>query len=215
MMDLNDNKYITNKFSRKEILETAKLLRKGLNDSWKFNRIFEDKFSSYINVKYTLACSNGTAAMEEALWACGVQTGDEIIVPIMTYWASAFPAKILGADIKYADIDAKTLCIDPVDTEKKITAKTKAIIAVHLYGHPCDMDSIMQIAQKYNLKVIEDFSHAHGATYKGKKCGTIADVGIASCMGEKAFYLPEGAVLCTNSMKIFEKATLFGHYRYI
>lgn len=214
-MDLNANKYIANKFSRKEIMATKKLLKKGLDDSWKNNIIFENKFSDYMNVKHTLACSNGTTAMEEALWACGVQSGDEVIAPIMTYWASAFPAKILGANLKYADIDSRTLCIDPVDIERKITAKTKAIIAVHLYGHPCNMDAIMCIAKKYNLKVVEDFSHAHGATYKGKTCGTIGDVGIASCMGEKSFYLPEGAVLCTNSKEIFEKASLFGHYRYI
>ncbi|AGY45538.1 aminotransferase class V-fold PLP-dependent enzyme [Lactococcus lactis subsp. lactis KLDS 4.0325] len=214
-MNFNLNKYIARPFSHKEVSVTRKLLKRGLDDAWKINGMFEEKFSQYMNCQHTLACSNGTAAMEEALWACGIKEGDEVVAPAMTYWASVFPAFILGAKIQYADIDPNTLCIDPYDIEKKITKKTKAIIVVHLYGHPCDMDRIISLAHKYGLKVIEDFSHAHGALYKGKKCGTIGDVGIASCMGEKAFYLPEGGVLCTNSDDIFEKACLFGHYRYI
>ena len=213
--DLNNNEYLNNKFTEKEINITADLLRKGLKDAWKINLKFERKFAEYMNCKYCLACSNGTAAMEEALWACGIKAGDEVIVPVMTYWASAFPALILGAKVKYADIDKKSLCISPKSIKEKITSKTKAIVVVHLYGHPCDMDAIMSLANKFGLKVIEDFSHAHGALYKGRLCGTIGDVGIASCMGEKAFYLPEGAVLCTNSKNIYEKSCLFGHYRYI
>lgn len=214
-MNFNNNRYVDKIFSKEEICAATQLLTKGLKNSWELNIIFEEKFAKYYGCNYALACTNGTMAMEEALWACGVKSGDEIIAPIMTYWASAYPALKFGAKIRYADIDPETLCISPEDIKRKITSKTKAIIVVHLYGHPCDMDEIIEIASNNNIKIIEDFSHAHGALYKGKKVGTIGDVGVASCMGEKAFYLPEGGILCTNSKDIYEKSCLYGHYRHL
>lgn len=186
-----------------------------LDASLSYIKEFEKKYSFFQKVKYVLACASGTSAMLEALWACGVGEDTEVIVPAMTYWASAFQAFSLGAKVKYVDIEPNSLCIDPKQIENEITKKTKAIVVVHLYGHPCDMDEIMQIAKKYDIYVIEDFSHAHGANYKGKLCGSIGDIGIASCMREKAFPLVEGGVVCTNNETLYERCCAFGHYRYL
>ena len=106
------------------------------------------------------------------MFGCGVGVGDEIISPSVTYWASCLPAFSLGATVVFADIDPDTLCIDPNDIEHRITERTKAIVAVHYCGHPADMDPIMEIARRHNIKVIEDVSHAHGGRYKGRTVGS-------------------------------------------
>lgn len=215
-INYNQNEYINlAPFTNEEINTATDLLRKGLTNALLINEKFESDFSNYMGVQYTLACCNGTAAMLEAMWACGVGKDTEVIAPAMTYWASVYPAYTLGAKVKYVDINPDTLCIDENQIESFINEKTKAIIVVHLYGHPCDMDFIMDIAKKHNLYVIEDFSHAHGAKYKNKLCGTIGHIGIASCMGEKPFPLPEGGVLCTNDQNLYERCCSFGHYRYL
>lgn len=215
-MDYNKNKYIANcAYTKEEEVAALKALSYDLNESLEINAQFEDAFADYLNVEYVLSCCNGTAAMIEAMWACGVGTGTEIIAPAMTYWASVFPAYTLGAKVKYVDIDPQTLCIDEKSIVSKITSKTKAIVVVHLYGYPCNMEKIIEIAHNNNIKVIEDFSHAHGAKYKNRVCGTIGDIGIASCMREKPFGLPEGGILCTNSFDLYEKCCAFGHYRYL
>lgn len=216
MIDYNNNFIISRyQYSRNEMEAANRALNVDLNDALKINEKFENDFASFFKVKHVLACCNGTAAMLEAMWACGVGEGTEIIAPAMTYWASVYPAYTLGAKVKYVDIDLESLCINPEMIEKSITEKTKAIIIVHLYGHPCDMDKIMSIAKKHNIFVIEDFSHAHGAKYKNKQCGTIGDIGIASCMMEKPFPLPEGGVICTNKTELYERCCAFGHYRYL
>ena len=203
------------KYSSEDLENAIKACNANLDDSLNLVQTFESKYSEYQRVKYVLACCNGTSAMLEALWACGVGEGTEIIAPAMTYWASAFQAFSLGAKIKYADIDPVTLCIDPQKIEDEITPNTKAIVAVHLYGHPCDMKAIMRIARKHGIYVIEDFSHAHGALCDGVMCGSIGDIGVASCMREKAFPLVEGGVICTNNESLYERCCAFGHYRYL
>jgi perosamine synthetase len=146
------------------------------------------------------------------MWACGLRRGDEIIVPSLTYWASALPALRLGATIVFADIDAGSLCIDPADLEQRITPRTRAIVAVHYCGHPCDMDPIVAIARKHNLKIIEDVSHAHGALYKGRMVGTFGDVSAMSMMAGKSFPIGEGGMLCTDDRAIFERVIAYCQY---
>ncbi len=173
---------------------------------------FEEEFAAWQGTEYALAFNNGTAALHAAMFGCGVGVGDEIICPSITYWASAIQVFSLGGTIVFADIDPKTLCIDPDDIEKKITNNTKAIMVVHYLSHPADMDRIMHIAKKHNLKVIEDVSHAQGGLYKGKKLGTFGDVSAMSLMTGKAFAIGEGGMLVTNNREIYERAIAFSHY---
>lgn len=203
------------RYSDKTLQKAMQACNADLDTSLEFISMFEQKMAKYQGVDYAISCCNGTLAMMEAMWACGVGTGSEIIVPALTYWASAFQAFSLGADVKYVDIDKDTLCISPQKIEEKITKKTKAIVVVHLYGHPCQMDQIMDIARKHKVYVIEDFSHAHGALFQNRLCGSIGDIAIASCMREKALPLPEGGIICTNNKVLYERCCAFGHYRYL
>ncbi|HOG51325.1 MAG TPA: DegT/DnrJ/EryC1/StrS family aminotransferase, partial [Lentisphaeria bacterium] len=147
------------------------VLRKRAMSGTELTKQFEAEFKAWNGTKYALGYCNGTAALHAALWACGVGPGDEIICPSITYWASAVPALSQGAAVNFADIDPETLCIDPNDIEHRICKRTKAIMVVHYAAYPADMDPIMAIARKHNIKVIEDVSHAQGALYKGRMCG--------------------------------------------
>jgi len=151
-------------------------------------------------------------ALQAAMFGCGVGRGDEIICPSVTYWASALPAVTLGATIVFADIEESTLCLDPKDIEHRITERTKAIVPVHYMGHPCDMDAIMEIARRHNVKVIEDVSHAQGGLFKGRKLGTFGDVAAMSLMSGKSFATGEAGILVTNNREIYERAIAWGHY---
>ncbi len=173
---------------------------------------FEAEFAEWIGAKHALGYCNGTAAILGAMWACGVGAGDEIICPSVTYWASAAQALQLGAAVNFADIDPKTLCIDPADIEHRIGPKTKVIVVVHYCAHPCDMDAIMAIAKKHNVKVLEDTSHAQGALYKGRKVGTIGDIGAMSMMAGKSFAIGEAGMIVTNDSMLYERCIAYGHY---
>ncbi len=188
------------------------VLRRGAMSGLDVTRKFEEEFSEWQGVKYSLAHSTGTAAVQSAMFGCKVGVGDEIICPSITYWASAIPAFTLGATIVFADIDPNTLCIDPDDIEHRITDRTKAIVAVHYLGYPADMDRIVPIACKHGIKVIEDVSHAHGGLYKGRKVGTFGDVAAMSLMSGKSLPIGEAGILSTNDLEIYERALAFGHY---
>ena len=164
-------------------------------------------------VKYAITFNSGTSGLLAAYYAIGIDEDDEVIGPALTYHAALSPAYMLKANIKLVDIDIENRCIDPYKIERVITDKTKAITVVHQWGHPADMDKIIQIADKYNLKIIEDCSHAHGSKYKGKPCGTFGDVAVFSFQAAKMIYAGEGGILVTNSKSIYERATLLGHYR--
>lgn len=188
------------------------VLRRGAMSGTDVTIKFEEEFAAWQGAQYALACNNGTAALQSALYGCGISVGDEIICPSLTYWASALPVLALGASVVFADIDPTTLCIDPNDIEHRISADTRAIVVVHYLGHPADMDPIMAIAQRHGLKVIEDVSHAQGGLYKGKKLGTIGDVAGMSLMSGKSFAIGEGGILSTDHREIYERALAFGHY---
>ena len=170
---------------------------------------FEQKVADYVGAKYALAVSNGTAALHAACAAIGIGKGDEVITTPITFAASANCACYCGAVPVFADIDERTYNISPKEIEKKITANTKAIIAVHFTGQPCDMDEIHAIAKKNNLAVIEDAAHALGAVYKGKRIGALSDMTIFSFHPVKHITTGEGGMVLTNDQKLYEKLKLF------
>jgi len=175
--------------------------------------ILEEEFKNYIGSKYALAHNNGTAAIHAALFAVGIGPGDEVITPSYTYWATCMPVLTWGGIPVFAEVNPETCNIDPEDIKRRITSKTKAIIVVHLWGLPCEMDEIMEVAKRYNIKVIEDAAHAHGAEYKGKKVGSIGDIGCFSFQASKLMVGIEGGMLVTNNQGYYERAMALGHYR--
>jgi perosamine synthetase len=146
------------------------------------------------------------------MWACGVGAGDEVICSSMTYWASCTSALSLGAAVNFADIEPDTLCINPKDIEHRIGPRTKAIMAVHYGGYPCDMDAILDIARRHKVRVIEDASHAHGGLYKGQMIGTFGDISAFSMMSGKAFSVGEGGMIVTNDRTLYERCISYGFY---
>jgi len=169
---------------------------------------FEKEFAEYCGAKYALTTSNGTTALHLALESCGIGENDEVIVPELTFIATASAVLHTGANVVIVDINRDTLCIDPDVIEKSITKDTKAIIPVHLYGYPAEMDKIIQIAEKYNLIVIEDAAEAHGAEINGKKVGSIGDISIFSFYGNKIITSGEGGMLVTSNESLYKKAKL-------
>ncbi|MBQ9986337.1 MAG: DegT/DnrJ/EryC1/StrS family aminotransferase [Oscillospiraceae bacterium] len=188
------------------------VLNKGSMSGTDVTKEFEKEFCEWVGAKYALGTNNGTAALHAAMFGVGLGRGDELICPSITYWASCTSAYSLGATVVFADVDPDTLCLDPKKLEEKITDKTKAIMVVHYCAHPADMDPIMEIAKKHNLKVIEDVSHAQGGKYKGRMLGTIGDVGAASLMSGKSLAIGEAGILWTDDIEVYERATAFGSY---
>ena len=176
---------------------------------------FEKEFADYHDVGYALAHNNGTASIHSALFAIGVGPGDEVITTAATFWGTYMPILSSQAIPVFCDIDPYTGCPDPADIEQRITPKTKAMIIVHLGGMPAEMDAIVEVSQRYNLIVIEDCSHAHGATYKGQKVGTIGDIGCFSMQAGKLLPAGEGGVMITNNLDWHERAICLGHYERI
>lgn len=170
---------------------------------------FEKSVADYVGSKYAVAISNGTAALHAACFAAGIKDGDEVITTPITFAASSNAVLYCGGKPVFADIDPTTYNIDPKDIERKITDKTKAIIAVHYTGQPCDLDAIHNIAKKYNLLVIEDAAHALGAKYRGKRIGALSDMTTFSFHPVKHITTAEGGMITTNSKEIYNKLRLF------
>ncbi|MEM2614423.1 MAG: DegT/DnrJ/EryC1/StrS aminotransferase family protein [Nitrososphaerota archaeon] len=187
----------------KNVLEAVK--SGWISSKGKFIEEFENSFSKYIGVKYGVATSNGTAALHLALVALGIGLGDEVIVPDLTFAATINSVIYTGAKPVIVDIDKEYWCIDPSKVEEAVTSRTKAIIAVHLYGHPCDMDAIVEIAEKHDLYVIEDCAEAHGAEYKGLKVGSFGQISCFSFYGNKIITTGEGGMCLTNDEDLAEK----------
>jgi len=166
---------------------------------------FEKKFSSYIGVKYGIATSNGTVALHLALTALEIGHKDEVIVPALTFASVANAVLYTGAKPVFVDSHPNYWCINPNKLEEKITKKTKAIIPVHLYGNPCNMNSTMKIAKDYNLYVIEDCAEAHGAEYKDRKVGTFGNIACFSFYGNKIITTGEGGMCLTNDEDLAQK----------
>jgi len=171
----------------------------------------EKTIAKYVGVKYALAGFCATHSMHLACLVCGFKKGDEVICTDFSWAATAHVIAYTGATPVFVDVKADTWCIDPISIEKAITSKTKGIMIVHSFGIPCDMDSIMKIAKKYKLKVIEDAAPALGSLYKGKKVGGIGDVGCISFHGAKIAVGGEGGMFLTNNKKYYEKAVLLSN----
>jgi dTDP-4-amino-4,6-dideoxygalactose transaminase len=171
---------------------------------------FEEDCAEYFGSKYALAHCNGTAALLACFFALDIMPGDEILVPAATFWSSVVPMLWVGAVPVFCESEAETLGIDPEDVKKKITERTKAIVAVHLWGHPCKMDELAEIANSHDLKIIEDASHSQGAVYKGIKCGSLGHMSAISLVGNKLLPGGEGGIFLTDDEALFEKAVCLG-----
>ncbi len=175
-------------------------LRSGwISSAGKFINKFEEKFAKYIGVKYATTTTSGMSALHLATLTIGLKANDEVIVPAFTMAAPWLSVIYVGAKPVFVDCEKETFNMDPSLIEKKITLRTKAIIVVHVYGHPADMDPIMRIARKHKLVVIEDAAEAHGAEYKGKKVGSIGDIGCFSFYANKIITTGEGGMVVTNN----------------
>lgn len=192
----NEKKYVN------ECIDTTWISSKG-----KFVNEFETAFAKYIGVNHATAVCNGTVAIHLAFAALGIKNGDEVIVPTFTYIASANPIVQLGATPVFVDSLEESWQVSPLDIRAKITPKTKAIMVVHLYGQPCDMDEIMVIAKEHNLFVIEDCAEAIGSEYKGKYAGSFGDVACFSFFGNKTITCGEGGMVVTNNPQLYAKLT--------
>jgi len=189
-----------------ELNNVVEAVKSGwISSKGKFIPEFEEGFARYCGVRYGVATCNGTVALHLALIALGIGQGDEVIVPALTFIATANAVKYAGAKPVLVDSAPDYWCIDPEKIGKAITPKTRAIIPVHLYGHPCDMDPIMDIAKRHNLYVIEDAAEAHGAEYKGRKVGSFADIACFSFYGNKIITTGEGGICLTNDESLAVK----------
>lgn len=173
---------------------------------------FEDSFAKMCGTTYAIAMNSGTSTLHSAYFAVGVRPGCEVIVPSYTFFASAAPVIQLGGEPVFCDIDPRTLTIDPEDVERRITSKTKAICAVHIWGNPAAMDKICAVAARHNVSVIEDCSHAHGACYHGKPVGSWGDIGCFSLQGPKPVSGGESGIAVTNNPVLFDKMMALGHF---
>lgn len=192
-----------------DIQAVAEVLRGDYLTTGPYVADFEKAVCEYTGAKYGVAIANGTAALHAACFAAGIGPGDEVITTPITFAASANCVLYCGGTPVFADIKPDTYNIDPEDIRRKITDKTKAIIAVHFTGQPCEMDEIHAIAKEHNLLVIEDAAHALGADYKGAKIGSMSDMTIFSFHPVKHITTGEGGMIMTNDEKFYERLTLF------
>lgn len=192
----NEKKYVN------ECLESTWISSKG-----KFISKFESKFARYTNIKYAVAVPNGTIALHLALLTLGIGKGDEVILPTLTYVASANSVTYTGAKAVFVDSLHGTWQIDPADIKKKITKSTKAIMPVHLYGFPSDMKVIQKIARENNLFIVEDCAEAFGTKLNGVHIGNFGNIAAFSFFGNKTITTGEGGMVTTNSKKLFQLAT--------
>lgn len=193
----------------KDIENVLEAVKSGwVSSKGEFIDKFEREFAAYHGVRHGVSTSNGTAALHLALKALGIGKGDEVIIPVLTFAATANAVLYCNAKPVLVDSHPDYWCIDPEKIEEKITDNTKAIIPVHLYGHPCDMGWILDIAEDHNLFVVEDAAEAHGAEYKGKKIGTFGDISCFSFYGNKIITTGEGGMCLTDDEAIAETMRL-------
>ena len=196
-------------FAADEIEAVAAVLRSGKVNYWtgEESQAFEREFARFVGVKYAVALANGTAALELALYALGIVPGDEVVVPSKTFIASASCVVRLGATPVIADIDPDSQNITAASIARVLTARTKAVIVVHLAGWPCEMDEILALAKEHKLRVVEDCAQSVGARYQGRATGAMGDIGAFSFCQDKIITTGgEGGMLVTDSRELWEKA---------
>jgi dTDP-4-amino-4,6-dideoxygalactose transaminase len=193
-------------FDETEVQAVADVVRSGKwgnPDCTEAVADFEEAFAGYCGASHGVTCVNGSVSLRLALMACGVRPGDEVIVPPYTFIATASTVIEVNCVPVFVDIHPDTYNLDPAAIEAAITERTKAIIPVHFAGLPCDMDAILDIARRHNLRVIEDAAHAHGAEYKGRKLGSIGDAGSFSFQSSKNLTSGEGGIVITNNDDLY------------
>ncbi|HEY2011897.1 MAG TPA: DegT/DnrJ/EryC1/StrS family aminotransferase, partial [Bryobacteraceae bacterium] len=190
----NEKRYVL------ECLETGWISSIG-----RFIRLFEDSFATYCEAGHAVACNNGTTALHLALAGLGTGPGDEVIVPTLTYIATANAVRYCGAQPVFVDSEPVTMAIDPARIEERITPRTKGIMVVHLYGHPADMDPILEIARRHGLYVVEDAAEAHGSLYRGRKVGSLGNAATFSFYGNKIITTGEGGMVTTNDSDLNQR----------
>ena len=199
--------------TEKEISYVTDAVTNGWNNDWnKYIVNFENEFSQYIGVENAITTSSCTGALHLGLLALGIGPGDEVIVPEITWVATASAVAYVGATPVFCDIEEGSWCMDVKSAESLITSKTKAIFPVHLYGHPANMPEVMELANKYNLKVIEDAAPSIGAEVGGQKTGSFGDVAGFSFQGAKIMVTGEGGMLVTNNQSIFDRVKSLGDH---
>ncbi|MEM3446417.1 MAG: DegT/DnrJ/EryC1/StrS family aminotransferase [Candidatus Korarchaeum sp.] len=189
-----------------EIAYVTEVLRSGMLAQGSFVEKFERSFSSYVGSKYAVAVSNGTAALHIALIAMGVGPGDEVIVPSYTFFGTASAVILSGARPVFADVDPRTGTIDPEEIRRKLSERTKAIIPVHIHGHPADLDGIRDAIGGKEILILEDCAQAHGALYKGQKVGSIGEAGAFSFYPTKNMTTGEGGMITTDDEEVHFRA---------
>ncbi len=189
------------------------VLRAGAPGCGPRTQEFERAFASYIGVAHAVAVSSGTAALQLAMVASGIGPGDEVITTPLSWTSTANAAALAGATVVFADVDPRTFTLDPESVAKKITPHTKAIVPVHLYGHCADMDPLLELAREHGMRVIEDCAHAPGAEYKGRKAGSMGDIGCFSFGQQKNMTtLGEGGMVVTGDGELARRVL---SYRWI
>ncbi|MEO3993608.1 MAG: DegT/DnrJ/EryC1/StrS family aminotransferase [Desulfurococcaceae archaeon TW002] len=196
--------YITDE----EVQEVIKVLRSGNLAAGEYVRLFEDSFAKYLGVKHALTVSNGTVALYLTLKAVGVGPGDEVAVPDFTFAATATSVVLAGGKVVPVDIDLETYNMDPNDLKERLTERTKAVVLVHLYGHPADVDSVKEVLDNKNIFLIEDCAQSHGAEYKGVKTGSLGVASAFSFYATKNLTMGEGGAVVTNEDYIAEYVKL-------
>ena len=192
-----------------ELLYIEDCLRTNwISSKGKYIQEFEEKFAAYCGCKYGVTTTSGTTALHLALATLNIGKGDEVIIPTFTNVATMFATMYTGAKPVLVDCDPLTFCIDANRIEEKITDETRCILPVHIYGHPCDMEPILELSMKYNLYVVEDAAEAHGAEYKGKKVGGLSHIGCFSFYANKIITTGEGGMLVTNNAELADRARL-------
>jgi len=195
-----------------EIQAVMETMRSGWVTQGEKVEEFEKSFAKYCGVKYGVAVNNGTAALHMALTALGIKRGDEVITTPLSCVATTNPIVYLDAKPVFVDVEPTTLNVNPALVEKKITRKTRVILPVHLFGHPVDLDPLMEVAQKHDLPVIEDAAQAHGARYKGKKVGSLGHISCFSFYADKLITTVEGGMALTNDEELAEKMRLLRRF---
>jgi perosamine synthetase len=200
-------------YGEDEISAVADVIRAGAATNEGKVRAFEEAFARYCGVKHAMAVTSGTTALNLGCVAAGVGPGDRVLVPAVTWIATANAAALQGADVSFVDIDPGTFNMDPGDLARKATDDTKLIIPVHLHGQPCDMDPIMEIAEDCQALVMTDCAHAPGAEYRGRKVGSLANLGAFSFHQQKNMStLGEGGMLTTDDDRLAERAEMFRNH---
>jgi perosamine synthetase len=194
-----------------EVALAAEMTRRNeLSGGTPVVRDFERAWREWIGAKYAISVMNGTSALYSAYFGLGIGPGDEVICPVNTWICTIAPAILLGARPVFCDIDPETLMLDPADVRARITPKTRCICAVHLWGNVCDLAALDAVARPRGIPILEDCSHAHGARYKGRRCGSIGAAGCWSLQGSKPISAGEGGVMTTDDLDLFERACLVG-----